>query len=564
MNQLEQTIDRIGDFNPQLFRELKERLTARNIALTTIGSLGIQALVCLNYFSQIPTPTWRSESRDLSQIPEYQHPNINGLNGNPENLYEVASRYCMGDWNPQSGNCGLAPDRVNYLIDWHLWWVDVYTALGLIISMALILGLVYTLVADLSQEEKRGTLNFIRLSPQPPQVIFSGKLLGVPILVYIGFVLTLPFLIWAGINSGGSLGLLLSTELAIAAMSLVWASGAILYCLIGGFQAILTTLGIAYLAYLPLEKVIDYTRKTLLNLNQLNTDRSWFGLPIFNHIMLLDLLIIISCSIVCYHFWQVISRRYLNPTATIITKPQSYLITATFQVWLLGFAWSASGSSYRSMYLIQWLTIINFMAIAGLVTLLLPSKQAMQDWSRYRRQTVTASGNLKPKNLWHDLLIDEKSNALLAVLINLTMAVGMWSILTVVLKTFDAPGVWTRFCGCLCIAACLILIYTAMIHNIQFYRLKRRQVWMAGMVAVSVIGPVAIAYALSGNRPPQGIAAIVLLFSPLMAAGTNSLSGMTMFAAFAAQVGILGGLSFNLHRQIQISGQSETKREIQC
>ena len=40
----------------------------------------------------------------------------------------------------------------------------------------------YYLVNDLAQEEKRGTLNFIRLSPRPAKEILLGKLLGVPIL----------------------------------------------------------------------------------------------------------------------------------------------------------------------------------------------------------------------------------------------------------------------------------------------------------------------------------------------------------------------------------------------
>jgi hypothetical protein len=60
------------------------------------------------------------------------------------------------------------------------------------------------------REERRGTLNFIRLSPQPAKTIFIGKIFGVPILLYLVCLLALPFHLGAGLLAGIPLSLILA------------------------------------------------------------------------------------------------------------------------------------------------------------------------------------------------------------------------------------------------------------------------------------------------------------------------------------------------------------------
>ena len=55
------------------------------------------------------------------------------------------------------------------------------------------------MINDLAKEEQRGTLNFIRLSPQTEQSILFGKMLGVPSLVYLFIILSIPLHLWSGI-----------------------------------------------------------------------------------------------------------------------------------------------------------------------------------------------------------------------------------------------------------------------------------------------------------------------------------------------------------------------------
>ncbi len=48
---IDRLIDRIGDTNPQLFRELKERLTLRNIGIASVIPLVIQGLIFLSFIT---------------------------------------------------------------------------------------------------------------------------------------------------------------------------------------------------------------------------------------------------------------------------------------------------------------------------------------------------------------------------------------------------------------------------------------------------------------------------------------------------------------------------------
>jgi hypothetical protein len=103
-------LDRVGNWNAQLFREIKGRLKVRNVALTVAISLLSQLLLLFYGWSQI-----------------------------------------------------------------HI----IFSSLSMFVLFALLVVGTYMLISDLAREERRGTLNFIRLSPQSTQSILLGKMLGV-------------------------------------------------------------------------------------------------------------------------------------------------------------------------------------------------------------------------------------------------------------------------------------------------------------------------------------------------------------------------------------------------
>ena len=546
---LDRLIDKVGNSNPQIFRELKERLTLLNIGMAIAAAIALQGFFLLYFNGQIP-------------VPMYDDTAIAGASSHK--LIEKISDYCLlpNRENTYNNLCKLN-ETGNYLIDWQKWWSDVFTCLSWILPLGLILGSVYMLVADLVQEEKRGTLNFIRLSPQSARQIFIGKILGVPILVYFAAAAILPLHLFVGITAGGSIPLLASWYLSIGSLWFLLSSAAVLYVLLGGIQAILTVIAIAYPICLPLMAINALTSATIDRaewLSRIGDHRSWFGLQMFNNAILFDTFGVGCCLVASYWIWQALERRYLNPTATTIGKSQSYLINLCLQIWIAGFAlplipkFSSSNDGA-----IVGLAVMDFMILLLLIPLLLPSKQALQDWSRHRRERVTdRHRQFWQRELVQDLINNDRSPALLAIAINIGMAMVLWIPISII--RFNTPANGVRFLAAICLAASLILIYAAIAHLGLFLNVRKRNVWIMAIVGGVMLLPLVGAFILSPNHTPTGIAAIMLLFSPFASIGMMQLGGGTILATFVAQLVMFTALTHQLKRKLQIVGQSQTKR----
>jgi hypothetical protein len=131
---LERFLDKVGDWNPQLMRELKCRLTMPSIIATTLISLTIQLII------------W-------------------------------------GTFRPS-----LAADNDSLVV-----WGNMIEFLDRGIWLGLAIGGIYLLAKDFNRELSTGTLGLVSLSPISPRKIILGKLLGIPILLYWAVFLTIPF-----------------------------------------------------------------------------------------------------------------------------------------------------------------------------------------------------------------------------------------------------------------------------------------------------------------------------------------------------------------------------------
>lgn len=175
-------LDSLGDWNPQLLRELKGRLKAPNVLVAVAISLLGQLLTFLYFFSYLPNSTSRS----------------------------AGSAYCTGvDPKVTVVYQCLRDAAGNIIIDWPRWWLEPFVFLSLVGIFALVVLGPYLLITDLAQEQRRGTLNLIQLSPQPTGKVLVGKLLGVPVLLYLVSILAVPFHLTAGLSAGISLGQIL-------------------------------------------------------------------------------------------------------------------------------------------------------------------------------------------------------------------------------------------------------------------------------------------------------------------------------------------------------------------
>jgi hypothetical protein len=484
--------------------------------------------------------------------------------GVPKKLIDSFNKYCVGKFTegdrdtPNFGRsdfCTLNSDG-NYIIDWAEWWSSICYNSGWIIFAVLILGSVYMLVADLINEEKRGTMSFIRLSPRSPRQIFIGKILGVPVSIYLAVAWMIPLHLFAGIKAGASLGMIASWYIAIGAFWFLLSSAAILYVLLGGGQAILTTIAVATPIGLFFKDFYQH-----FNFKPgFSLDKGWFGLPLLKNSALTYIFESIAFVMVSYLVWQAVERRYLNPNTTAVTKSQSYLINIALQIFILGFAVPfkyslTSDEASRCAALVA----LDFTLLLLSIPLLLPSKQALQDWSRYRRERKnTQQRKFWQRELVQDLLFNDKSPALLSIAINIGMVSLIWIPISFFFTVKFGVDGW-RFLACFCLGASLVLIYAAIAHLVLFLNVKKHNLWAMGIIAVIITLPIGVALIMSSGGPPKGLAAILILFSPFAPAGVFGLSGEIIFAAFTAQLAMLAVLTRQLQRKLQISGQSHSK-----
>jgi ABC-type transport system involved in multi-copper enzyme maturation permease subunit len=352
-------VNQLGELNPQLFREIKGRLKPRNILIAVTLSLLGQLLVLMSFAAQLP-------NTDL----------VANAAKNPIN-----NRYCAG-LRPQTYSTPLCNlDSFGSVeINWQLWWQDVFMGLSIVGMVALLIVGTYMLISDLSKEEQRGTLNFLRLTPQSSQSILIGKMLGVPILLYLMGFLAFPLHLAAAAGGEISFGLILGFYALIGASCLFFYSVALLFGLIGtwlgGFQAWLgggtilifmwimtmASAGSRLATQTPADWIILFNPSAwltyLTGTNSINgypnyesqglTLLTVWGLPVGASALSMLGVMLLNFAIWTYWAWVGLKRCFHNPKTTLFGKQQSYWLTACFQVVLLGFAFNPKVEQWQS------------------------------------------------------------------------------------------------------------------------------------------------------------------------------------------------------------------------
>lgn len=172
-------LNQFGDWNPQLWRELKSRLKTRNIVMAATVSLFGQFLI-FNYFQrQVAEPTFYGEP----------------------------------------------------------WQFQMFHLLTWIGQMLLLILGCYLLVRNIATEEKQGTFILLRLSPQSASKVLLGKLIGVPILLYWTIALAVPLHLWAAMGAEIELEDLVAVYLMSIAACLFAYGFALVYVLGWGAKA---------------------------------------------------------------------------------------------------------------------------------------------------------------------------------------------------------------------------------------------------------------------------------------------------------------------------------------
>lgn len=557
---LSSLIDTIGDWNPQLFREIKGQYKTRNLSIAVL--LSIVGQIILFFVFKIKIPVYPKE----------------------------INRYCIGspppDWNGYNPNGNLNTfcnwDLGSLTINWRLWWLDIFITLSIIGMIGLLVAGTYLLIADLSKEENRGTLNFIRLSPQSAKSLFVGKLLGIPSLVYLSALLGVPFHLIAGLNAHLPISLIIGFYGVVIASCVFFFNTALLLGLVtaklGGFQSFVISgglffflagmTGIAleshYISETPFDWIIlfypgialkylteaSFIHPSLIGYFSIDSLRElqWYGSQLWHNSLIGMGLLIANFALWTYWITQGLKRRFRNPSTPLLTKMQSYGLSLCFIIVLLGFTLQKTdGYKLFENYQMLQLLIVGFTLI--LIAALTPHRENLQDWSRYRHQM-----KFDRKSLLKSLLFGEKSPAILAIAVNLSLMILYMipSLLLFSLRGYRLP----IFAGLVLGSNILLIVAIAVQWTLLQKLSKRVLLAFMGVGGLTVAPLMALGFL---NINPQGSSILWLsTIIPLVSIENARLIGIAVSLMGQWTVMILG--TMGMAKQLQKIGESEGKR----
>jgi hypothetical protein len=499
-------LDKIGDWNPQLMRELKGRIKLFPVLVTAGISFLLQGILFLLQLSSLPGQKYsigdkycklgegyRNERKLLEQaattIQNAIYKYSSKINYDAEKLNLAKEQLKINQLgrdkinNILSGNNVFCPQNQ---IDYTGWWNEhnrymFLTLTGAFVFVLLVAG-TYLLINNLTQEERKGTLNFIRLSPQSESSILFGKMLGIPILIYILVGTAIPFHISVGLSLHFNLIQISLFYLMLGVCCFFFYSGALLFALVsqfykglqpwlgsGAVMLFLYMVSVTFGTNIPLNHAAAWIKILLPwdsiaylfpNLSSFNSisyhdlmDSSnsmltelqklqFFFIPVGSNLFGFIAISLANFGFWSYWIWQGLLRRFRNPNATVISKVQSYWLVASFQVILWGFTLQHSINSYYpyteynysrhgvpatghfdlNSQIIPNLFVIlflNVVLLTGLTIILSPERQAVQDWARYHTASSSNRQGWWKSSKLRDLLLTDKSISVGAIALNL-------------------------------------------------------------------------------------------------------------------------------------------------
>jgi hypothetical protein len=535
-------LNRLGDRNPQLLRELRGRWQGRGIITTLVIVLLLQLLILLFFAQKLPAPgRW--------------------------------SDYCLNQLSNPSSNV-MPTLVVDCPVAWQRWWRDIFKFLLYAIPYIFYVPGLYVLLTDIGQETQRGTLNFLRLSPRSAPSLLLGKLLGVPILGYFSLLLLLPLHLWAAMSGAVSLGFLLSFYGSLLAWGGVLFVGAMVIGLkaprsgtsVGNFQG----LGIVVLATFALiPSITTWNSATIWPAFRTALDprdkperpMDWLMVPINQGYLVPHLFLGLNLAIWGYFVWQVVQRTFQHPTATLLSKRQSYFLMGYGLLFVFGFTLQSRtpiAEAVRAATLAQvgmWLCI-------GLIATLSTPRQMILDWLQYRQAAALATPGQRP---WRpaalqDWIWGEKSPGIAAIGLNL-----------LILASFTLPPlVFARVIGAperqaivrVLLSLVLVMNYALLAQLMLLLKTAKRNAWAVGILALAILLPLLVFFIFSiGNYDSASVPGrLGLLLSPFLwiafeTDGTPSpdYTELSLVALAIATAGfvLLGGLLNAKLRQLQ-------------
>jgi hypothetical protein len=501
-------LNSIADWNPQFLRECRGRLKTRSIAAAITLSVIAQLLV---YLSFVQRAQW----------------------------------------------------TIDHLMDWGGLWA----AMIWLMTYGLIAIGSYFLINDITQEDRLGTLNFIRLSPRPGQEILWGKLLGVPILCYLAVAVAIPLHGIAAILGGVGLVYFVSFYIMLLVGAIFFFSAALLIGFLTSSRRVVagqqSAAALAFTIPLALSGIPAY-----LNWNFQTVWRDapgsnsswrptfqWVYLPLSSNLWLAHLFTLVVLGIGTAFLWRMLLRRFLTPHSTAMSKRMSYALVAFLEVVLLGFALHSQVTPAERVYVnFPGLYIFNFLLFLGLIFILCPLRQELLDWLRFRyavhgEHTQTSPQRFSWLGALRDLVWVDSSPGVVAIALNL-LIVNALVLPWVLLNDFGSQFP-IKIALALASVSMAVLIETAVIQWIFTTKIRNPGTWAAGILGIWLTVPIAILNILQVN--PDKMPASQLVFTILGYPFTNLARPETgwLIAGLVMQCVLLVFLMWQLKRKLQ-------------
>jgi ABC-type transport system involved in multi-copper enzyme maturation permease subunit len=535
-------IDRLGEFNPQLFRELKSKISGRNVAIMVAVTVAVQVLVLFFQHTRVASYSLTENNYFCQEIRDYQ---------------------CVRD------------AAKNVLINWPKWWANTSAMVSWLMFGLLFLAGIYLLASNFSQEEKRGTLDFIRLAPQQARTILIGKFVGVPILVYLGVALAVPLQLYAALLGEMAISHVVAWDILMVAAALLFYAVSVLAVLWMKVPAFALTGGMSYLVFLVVQNSFHwYPYETvggrLPEYSGAGSGNSWYGMVVGDRLAYY-LLFSVLCAVGTYCLYQMLCRRYHQPQAAVLSKVQSYAFSLLIHLFLLGFYFyrsfeiteneaklsfhapfnliNADFVNYHNNFADFLLIVVGLAWFFLLIPVLLPSRQSLVEWSRYRSLRLG----------WRLLLVEERSPAMLAVAVNVAIASLVWLVPISCRLQGMALGKLLIGAGLMTILA---VLYSSIAHWISFWSVRNRPAWMAGAIfsltALPVLGVsmMTAAVAMSAQDNP------LFLMTPFLWISIQRVRILSAVLILVLLTAVSVWVNMQLRRSLQKFGRTESSQHL--
>ncbi len=284
-------------------------------------------------------------------------------------------------------------------------------------------------------------------------------------------------------------------------------------------------------------------------------DWKWFHLPVGATGVCIISFALLNYALWTGWIWQALHRRFSNLHATLFSKRQSYWLVGCIEAVLLGFTLESPTNypdfTFSTVSNLVWMAACNIVLFGGLIAVLSPHRQTLQDWARYPNTKATRREQF---SRMQDLIWGEQSPNTVAIAINLAIATTPFLVLA-----FLCPSDYldkTKALLAIGFFISLTMIFATLAQLMLMMKTPKRSLWTTGtLVALFALPPIIL---LVMGIEPQSHPNI-WLFSTFPWAGMEHATTTTIFLPILSQFIILGLLNLKLMRQLRRAGESGTK-----